>query len=63
MIYVTIVFRSVFGTWLSETKEFHDRVKALRFMYSVRNKGHIIDSWKCDYPEDNEWLTRRISLP
>ena len=63
MIYVTIVFRSVFGTWLTETKEFNNRVKALRFMYSVRNKGHIIDSWKCDYPEDNEWLTRRISLP
>ena len=62
MIYVTIVFRSITGKWMTETKEFSDKVKALRFMYSVRSKGHIIDHWKCDYPEDNEWLNRRIKL-
>ena len=62
MIYVTIVFRSITGKWMTETKEFSDKVKALRFMYSVRSKGHIIDHYKCDDPEDTEYLSRRIKL-
>lgn len=62
MIYVTTVFRTIWGNWVTETKEFNDKVKALRYMYGVRNKGHIIDHYKCDYPEDNEWLNRRIRL-
>ena len=62
MIYITIVFRSITGKWMTETKEFSDRVKALRFMYSVKSKGHIIDHWKCDDPEDTEYLNRRIKL-
>ena len=62
MIYVTIVFRTILGKWMTETKEFNDKVKALRFMYGVRNKGYIIDHWKCDDPLDHEWLCHRIKL-
>ena len=62
MIYVTTVFRTMWGNWVTETKEFNDKVKALRYMYGVRNKGHIIDHYKCDYPEDNDWLHARIKL-
>ena len=62
MIYVTIVFRTIMGRWMTETKEFSDVKKALRFMYSMRSKGHIIDHYKCDYPEDSEYLNRRIKL-
>ena len=62
MIYITVVFRTVFGVWKTETKEFSNKVKALRFMYAARAKGHIIDSWTCDDYTDNEWLGRRFTL-
>ena len=63
MIYIDVVFKSkLTGKWLIETKEFDDCVKALRFMYSMKNKGNIIDGWRCDDPEDNEYLGRRFKL-
>lgn len=63
MIYVDIVYRSkLTGKWMQETKQFRDCISALRGMYAMRSKGIIIDGWRCDYPEDNEYLTRRIKL-
>ena len=63
MIYVTIVYKSkLTGIWMQDEKVFTDKKAALRGMYSMRSKGIIIDGWKCDYPEDNEYLTRRFKL-
>ena len=62
MIYVKVVWRTIFGNWVTETKEFGNKIAALRFMYSARSKGHIIDSWTCDDYMDNEWLGRRFRL-
>lgn len=63
MIYVDIVYKSkLTGKWMTETKEFHTKEMALRGMYSMRAKGIIIDSWRCDDPLDNEWLSYRFKL-
>lgn len=63
MIYVDIVYKSkLTGKWMRETKEFHSKEMALRAMYAMRAKGIIIDSWRCDDPLDNEWLSYRFKL-
>ena len=41
-------------------KELHDKKSALRFMYMMRNNGIWIRGWRCDDPEDNEWLNKRF---
>ncbi len=43
------------GKWVSDYKIFHDRVKALRFLYATAHK-YVIESWECDDPEDNKYL-------
>jgi hypothetical protein len=40
--------------------EFNTPQVALRFMYMMRNKGYIIESWACDDPLDAEWLYHRF---
>lgn len=62
MIFVDIVYKSIFGQWKTDTKEFTCKEQALRGMYAMRNKGLIIDGWRCDDPMDNEWLTHRFKL-
>lgn len=63
MIYVTIVSKSkLTGIWMTETKEFPTKEKALRFMYAMRNKGIIIDDYRCDDYIEHEWLNKRFRL-
>ena len=62
MIYVDIVYKSIFGQWKTDTKEFKSKQMALRGMFAMRSKGLIIDSWRCDDPLDNEWLSYRFKL-
>ena len=63
MIYVIIVyFSKLHNKLMYDTKEFTDKVKALRGIYAMRSKGIIINGWKCDDPLDNEYLTRRVKL-
>lgn len=50
-----------------ETKKgvtiFYDRAKALRFMYSMKRKsGQYLIGYSCEYPDDTEYLARRISI-
>ena len=50
-----------------ETKKgvtiFYDRTKALRFMYSMKRKsGQYLIGYSCEYPDDTEYLARRISI-
>ena len=63
MIYVSIVYKSkLTGKWMTEEKEFHTKEMALRGMYAMRNKGIIIDGWRCDDALDHQWLSIRIKL-
>ena len=63
MIYVDIVYKSkLTRKWMTETKEFHTPQMALRGMYAMRNKGIIIDGYRCDDYTDHEWLDRRFKL-
>lgn len=63
MIYVNIVSKSkLTGIWMTETKEFATKEKALRFMYAMRNKGIIIDEYRCDDYIEHEWLNKRFIL-
>lgn len=63
MIYVDIVYKSkLTGKWMIETKEFKCKQMALRGMFAMRAKGIIIDSYRCDDPLDNEWLSYRFKL-
>lgn len=41
-------------------REFHNKKTALRFMYMIRNQGYLILGWRCEDPEDNEWLNKRF---
>lgn len=61
MTYVRIVSKSkITGRWMEETKEFHTKEATLRFLYAMKSKGIIIDSWACDDPLDNDWLNKRF---
>ena len=63
MIYVDIVYKAVFtGKWTRNTKEFTNKWAALRGMFAMRDKGLIIEGWRCDDPLDNEWLSYRFKL-
>lgn len=42
--------------------QFKTAQMALRFMYSMKSKGYMVQGWSCDDPEDNEWLNRRFKL-
>lgn len=63
MIYVDIVYKTkLTEKWMRETKEFQSKEMALRGMFAMRAKGIIIDSWRCDDPFDNKWLSYRFKL-
>lgn len=62
MIYINVIFKSKNGQFIQETKTFDDCIKALRFMYGIRRKGHIIDGYKCDDPEESEYLNERFRI-
>ena len=59
MIYVTVWFKE---SKQAETKSFNNVKSALRFMYTMRGKNHIISGYYCDDPFDTEWLNRRFKL-
>ena len=59
MVYVDVRFK---GSTTTETKEFHTPYNALRFMYGMRGKGHIIMGYRCDDIFDSEWLDKRFKL-
>lgn len=59
MVYVDVIFK---GHKEVETKEFHTPYNALRFMYGMRGKGHLIMSYRCDDPYDYQWLEKRFKL-
>lgn len=61
MIYVNIMFNGSKGVEI-ETKEFHNAKTALRFMYAMNGKGHIILGYSADDPYDSEFLNRRFKL-
>ena len=63
MIYIEVIFiNKILNKYIVEERSFNCRIKALRFMYGMKRKGHIINCWRCDYPEDNEYLSRRFYL-
>ena len=41
---------------------FYDRLKALRFMYSIANRDMVLDGWSAYDPYDDEWLHKRINV-
>lgn len=43
-----------------ESKVFTNRIKALRFLYSIKSKGYFISGWSCEYPDDNDYLNRKF---
>ena len=54
--------RKTDGLWYEAEREFLDVRKALRFLYSIRNKSnYIIQGWDTDDQWDNEWLNRRFN--
>lgn len=59
MVYVDVSFDK--GKTIT-TKEFETTKVALRFMYAIRGKGHLILGYRCDDPYENEWLGRRFKL-
>ena len=63
MIYVDVVsVTPITHKPIITTREFPYKESALRFMFMIRNKGYIIDGWRCDDPLDNEWLNHRFKL-
>ncbi|MBO7696337.1 MAG: hypothetical protein J6T10_27180 [Methanobrevibacter sp.] len=63
MIIVEVIFiNRILNKYMVEEKCFNCRIKALRFMYGMRRKGHIINGWRCDHEEDNEYLSKRFKL-
>lgn len=59
MIYVEVIFVAKDGKRTHEEKSFDDCRKALRFMFAMKRKGNIIDSYRCDYRDDFEYLWER----
>lgn len=62
MVYVDVLFNLKNGERKQETKQLCNKICALRFMYNIRRKKHTVLGWKCDYPEDNEYLSKRFHL-
>lgn len=60
MIDVDVLFKTKTGERKNETKKFNNKVSALRYMYGIERKGHIVLGWKCDHAEDNNYLTKRF---
>lgn len=61
MIYVDYEYYSVSEkTWKEGTTEFGSVYKAERFIRKVKNDKYMyLVGWRCDDPEDNEYLNRR----
>ncbi|MBO7731239.1 MAG: hypothetical protein J6S67_01750 [Methanobrevibacter sp.] len=63
MIYVDVVYQTKYTKkWIRETKEFSTKEVALRAIYGLRDKGFIIDGYRCDDYTDAQWLDRRVKL-
>ena len=63
MIYVDVVYKTkLTKKWISETKVYPNKIVALRAIYGLREKGFIIEGYRCDDPTDNSWLNRRVQL-
>ena len=64
MIYVMYqYFSKSEGKYLDGETEFNSPVKALRFMYSIKGReDYFLDGYRCDDPEDDEYIGRRIKL-
>lgn len=63
MIYVDTVYKTKFTKkWVRETKVYPNKIVALRAIYGLRDKGFIIEGYRCDDPTDSEYLNRRVSL-
>lgn len=50
--------------WVGSIKGFTSKEKALGFMKSTddKNKESFVTGWKCDYPDDNDWLFQRHTI-
>lgn len=62
MIEVNILFIYKSGERKEETRTFYNKISALRFMYGIERKGHLITGWKCEHVEDHEYLSKRFYL-
>lgn len=62
MIEVSVLFTYKTGEIKEETRKFNNKYSALRFMYGIERKGNIVTGWKCDLPEDNNYLSKRFRL-
>ena len=63
MIYVDTVYKTKFTKkWIQETKVYANKLLALRAIYALREKGFIIEGYRCDDYSDAEWLNGRVKL-
>lgn len=63
MILVNYYYTLKCGKRKQGTTYFSDRVACLRFIYSIKKeKDMFLIGWQCEYPDDNEYLSRRISI-
>lgn len=62
MIEVSFIYKTKDGTSKEDARKFNSKQMALRFMYGMSHKGNYITGWKCDLPDDNEWLNKRFHL-
>lgn len=62
MIKVYILFNYKTGGRKEESQKFDNKYSALRFMYGIERKGHLITGWECEYKEDNDYLSNRFYL-
>lgn len=62
MIEVLILFIYKTGERKEEKRTFDNKYSALRFMYGIERKGHLITGWKCEHSEDNDYLSKRFHL-
>lgn len=62
MIYVDFQYYSVSACrWLDSTQEFDNVYKAERFIRKVKSDRMLFFvGYRCDNPEDNEYLNQRI---
>lgn len=62
MVTVYVRFKLKDGSTREEERKFNTCYIALRFMYRIKRLNHSILGWKCDYAEDNEYLSKRFRI-
>ena len=60
MIMIWYAYERKDGSKAEGEAVFEDPLKAVRFIRSIRGKGHILLGYSCCDPEDNEYIARRI---